>query len=118
MRRKILLITFGLLIAVAAVVAQTPAPEPDTLRDPVKQTDPEPKTLPPDSRYIRDEVIITPQQLPPAVKQTLESGTLYDGWEKSKLYKNKSGSVFIIEITKGDTTRTFHFDKLGRPVKE
>ena len=116
--KKVLLLLFGLITAVAAVVAQTPAPEPDTLRDPVKQTDPEPKTLPPDSRYIDDEVKITPQQLPAAVKQTLESGTSYNGWEKANLYKNKNGSIFIIEITKGDTTRTFHFDKLGRPVKQ
>jgi hypothetical protein len=116
--RKILLIIVGLITAVAAVVAQTPAPEPDTLRDPVKQTDPEPKTLPPNSHYIDDAVKITPQQIPTAVKQTLESGTSYTGWEKASLYKNKSGTVFIIEITKGDTTRTFHFDKLGRPVKE
>lgn len=116
--KKLISVLAGLLITIAAVHAQSPAPEPDTLRDPVKQTDPEGGVLPKDVNYTDDHQKITPKQLPAGVRQTLESGTQYDGWEKASVYKNKSGSVYIVEITKADTTRTFRFDKLGRPVKE
>jgi hypothetical protein len=116
--KKLVAILAGLFITIAAAHAQSPAPEPDTLRDPVKQTDPEGRVLPRDVNYADDHQKITPKQLPAGVLQTLESSTQYDGWEKAFVYKNKSGSVFTIEITRADTTRTYRFDKLGRPVKE
>jgi hypothetical protein len=117
--KKLVSILTGLFITIAAVYAQSPAPEPDTLRDPVKQTDPEGKVSPPEINYTdADHQKITPKQVPAGVRQTLESSPQYEGWEKASLYKNKSGSVFVVEITKADTTRTYRFDKLGRPVKE
>ena len=108
----------ALFIALAAACAQSPAPEPDTLRDPVKQTDPEGKVLPQSSNYAEDHQRITAKQIPAGVRQTLESSPTYEGWEKAALYKHKSGNLYIIEITKADTTKTYRFDKLGRPVKE
>lgn len=115
--KKLASIVAGLFIT-AAVYAQSPAPEPDTLRDPVKQTDPEGRVLPRSSNYTEDYQRITAKQLPPGVRQTLESSPEYEGWERATIHKNKSGNLYIIDITKADTTKTYRFDKLGRPVKE
>lgn len=115
--KKLASIVAGLFIT-AAVYAQSPAPEPDTLRDPVKQTDPEGKVLPRSSNYAEDHQRITAKQLPPEIQRTLEASPEYEGWERATIYKGKSGNLYIIDITKADTTKTYRFDKLGRPVKE
>jgi hypothetical protein len=115
--KKLASILAGLFIT-AAAYAQSPAPEPDTLRDPVKQTDPEGRVLPRSANYAEDHQRITSKQIPAGVRQTLESSPEYEGWERAMIYKNKSGNSYIIEITKADTTKTYRFDKLGRPVKE
>jgi hypothetical protein len=116
--KKLVSILAAAFIAIAAAHAQSPAPEPDTLRDPVKQTDPEGRVLPRDVNYTDDHQRITPKQLPAGVRQTLESSNEYEGWEKALVYKSKNTDVYVIEISKGDTTKTYRFDKLGRPARE
>jgi hypothetical protein len=106
-----------LIIGIAAANAQSPAPEPDTLKE-VKQTDPEAKNLPQDNQYTKDHVKITSGEIPAEVKRTLESGTQFQGWERGTFYKSKSGNLYTLEITKGDTTRTYRFDSSGKPVNE
>jgi hypothetical protein len=115
--KKISIFLCGLLVSLATLYAQTPAPDPDTLRD-VKQTDPEVEHLPSDINYRDGQIKITPAQLPAEVKQTLQSGSEYEGWEKAAVYKSKNNGRYTVEITKADTARIFRFDKLGRPVKE
>jgi hypothetical protein len=99
--------------------AQSPAPEPDTLKE-VKQTDPEAKTLPlpRDANYTKDQLRITSKQIPEEIRRVLNSDTQYEGWEKGSFYKNKSGNLYTLEITKADTTRTYRFDASGKPAKE
>src|SRR5687767_6319291 len=88
--KKSLILLVSILMGMAAANAQSPAPEPDTLKE-VKQTDPEAKNLPHDTHYTKDQVKITSKQIPAGVKRTLESGTQFEGWEKGSFYKNKSG---------------------------
>ena len=118
--KKFALVLAGITIGLtAAVYAQSPAPQPDTLKDPIDQGDPELKVLPRDNaNYAETQIKITPKQIPAAVKQTLESGTQYSGWEKGSLYRDKSGKKFIVEIMKADTTRTYFFDPSGKPLIE
>lgn len=114
---KTLFIFFLLAVTTATLKAQSPVPDPDTLST-VKQTDPEPDALPPGTNYREDAVKITPAQLPPQVQKTLQSGTQYEGWQKGTIYKNKKENEFTVEVTKGDTTKSFKFDPAGRPVNE
>jgi hypothetical protein len=116
--KKLVLILTGIMFSTAALLAQTPVPESDTLKDPVKQTDPEVKVLPQDANYLKDHVKITPKQIPAGVKQMLESSPEYTGWEKAAFYKDKAGTKFTVQITRGDTTRIFHFDPTGKPLIE
>lgn len=119
MKTYLLFFIAVLIAGVAASSAQSPAPEPDTLKE-VKQTDPEPKNIPQedDANYSKDQVRITSKQIPAAVIRTLESDIQYEGWETATIYKNKAGNVFTVEIRNGDTTRTFRFDAAGRPGKD
>ena len=114
--KKLMSILFFLILGVATVHAQEPAPLPDTVGDKVKQGDPEVKNPPPTVNYLSDAVKITSAEIPAAVKRTLQSGTEYAGWERGTVYKDKSGSTYIVEIKEADRTRVFRFDKAGKPV--
>ena len=115
MKKMIILLAAVFSISLAAVRAQTPTPDPDTVSSPVKQTDPEVDVMPREINYAGGMIRITPEQLPKAVKQTLETFTIYDGWQKSKTYKDQEGKLFLVEINEGDRTRIFRFDKNGKP---
>ena len=116
MKKIILTIISALIISVAAVNAQEPTPQLDTVSTPVKEGDPEVKTPPPNVNYLHGMTRITSAEIPAAIKQTLESGSQYAGWERASVYKNKSGKTYVIEIKEADRTRIFRFDKNGKPI--
>jgi hypothetical protein len=110
----VVLITF---ITGATLKAQSPVPDPDTLK-PAKQAVPSPHNLPQKVNYAEDHIKITPEEVPAAVKQTLEAAPIYQGWQKARIFKNRQNGQFVVEITKGDTTKIFHLDQIGRLVNE
>jgi hypothetical protein len=116
MKNVIITLVAIFMIGLAAVNAQEPTPLSDTVKDPVKQGDPEVKNQPLNINYLNGMVKITPKELPAPVKQTLEAGSQYQGWERASLYKNKAGDSFIVEMKEGDRTKIFRFDKTGKPV--
>jgi hypothetical protein len=109
------LLLFG---TVALVNAQSPVPEPDTLKNPVRQTDPVPQTLPADANYTANAIKITSTELPDAVKRSLNDGAEYEGWQKGTAYKTKDGKTYIVEMREADTLRVFRFDKAGKLILE
>lgn len=116
--KTILILLVPLFILCAGKVnAQSPAPEPDTLKE-VKQTDPEAKNLPKNANYTKDQLRISSKQIPEGVRSALNSDTQYEGWEKGSFYKNEAGNLYTLEITKADTTRTYRFHASGKLVKE
>lgn len=62
-----------------------------------------------------DKVTITASQIPPAMLITL-GDPKYKGWDKSKVYRNKSTGEYMIEIKDGTTTRVWYFDKSGKGI--
>jgi hypothetical protein len=113
--KTLILLSMGLVIG-TMVRAQSPVPDPDTLK-PARHI-PYPTNPSDDVNYTKDHVKITPEQIPAAVKQTLESAPIYEGWQKGRIFRHKNNSQYLIEVTKGDTTKTFRLDQLGRPVNE
>jgi hypothetical protein len=68
--------------------------------------------------YREDMVKITADDLPAAVKATLQ-GAEYKGWETSNIFRNPTGEMYIVEITGDDKqVKTFKFDANGRPIEE
>jgi hypothetical protein len=97
--------------------AQQPAPEPDTVRDPVKQIDPEVKQLPENLHYIDESSRVGTEDLPPAIVKALK-GPEYKGWEKSVIYKDKDTEIYTIDIREGGKSRKYRFTKDGERLKD
>jgi hypothetical protein len=115
---KTLALLLSYIAFVAVVNAQTPVPEPDTLKTPVRHSDPTPQTTAPNVDYTRNKIKITSADLPDAIQKTLQSSTQYTGWETADVFKDKAGKEFVIEIHEGDSKRVYRFDKTGRHVLE
>lgn len=104
-----------LFMGVSAVFGQIPTLDPDTV-PPVKEGDPALRQLPPRDDYADDRQRVVPEELPDAVKQTLESSAQYTGWQKALIYRDKKQEEYIVEFTERGKTTTYRFDKEGRPV--
>jgi hypothetical protein len=87
----------------------------------VKQTDPPATAIQPregSDDYKQDQVKIASTEIPKEIQRTLESSVEYAGWERSTVYKNKSGTLFTLEITAADTTKTYRFTADGKPAED
>jgi hypothetical protein len=104
-------------VSMINVYAQQPVAEPDTVRDPVKQIDPEVKQLPDNAHYIDETTRISQDDLPPAIVKVLK-GPEYKGWEKSVIYKDKDTEVYTVDIREGGKSRKYRFTKDGERLKD
>jgi hypothetical protein len=119
MKKLIFLALIILGMASSNTFSQNPVPEPDTLSNPVQEGDPAVRTLPPGLDYVEDDrKRIMPEELPDAVRQTLESGAEYSNWQKAAIYKDKDKEEYLVEFKEADKTTTYRFNKDGRPVLE
>jgi hypothetical protein len=111
MKKLVLFLTASLFAGASALYAQTP--EPDTLRDPIKQGDPELRTLPPQAEYRKDMVIVKRNEIPAVLQKALRDPE-YKGWEKATIYRNSSSTLYLVEIQEPAKTRVYRFDKNGK----
>jgi hypothetical protein len=116
--KTIYLIFFLFSIGIVFAHAQSPVPEPDTLKNQVRQIDPVPQTMPPDANYTANAIKITSAEFPEPVKRSLNDGAEYEGWQKGAAYKSKDGKMFILEMREADTVRVFRFDNTGKLIIE
>lgn len=105
----------ALWLTAGTAFAQNPTPELDTTKNPSRQTDPAVKVQP-SNDYLENHLRIMPQELPEPVKRTLESGTQYSGWQRAVIFRKEDGKEFVVEITEGNKTESFRFDKQGKPL--
>jgi len=59
-----------------------------------------------------DKVLISASKVPSTMLITL-GDPKYIGWDKSRIYKNKSTNEYMIEIKDGTDVRTYYFDQYG-----
>jgi len=69
------------------------------------------------TNYTKDMVKIKATDVPKPVQQALQS-TEYKGWENAALYRSKSSDMYLVEMKDGDKTKTYRFDRNGKPIKE
>jgi hypothetical protein len=107
MKKIILIIAGAFCLSAFALQAQAQdGPKKDTI------------TTQPSQSYRDDMVKITEDDLPAAVRSTLQ-GAEYKGWETSNLYRNSTGEIYMVEITGDDRqVKTYKFDPNGRPIEE
>lgn len=117
--KRLTVITFILmLVSYTSLLAQSPAPEPDTLSIPVQQGDPAIRTLPPRLDYVEDKRRITPEEVPQPVRQTLEGNASMKDWQKAVLFHDENKDEYIVEFTEAGKRTSYRFDKEGRPIIE
>ena len=107
MKKIILIIAGAFCLSAFALQAQAQdGPKKDTI------------STEPSQSYREDMVKITADDLPAAVRSTLQ-GAEYKGWETSTIYRNSTGETYIVEITGDDRqVKTYKFDANGRPIEE
>jgi hypothetical protein len=113
---------FATLVFIAALsvsgLAQNPVPDPDTVQTPVQEGDPTIETLPRGLDYVEKKKKITPEELPDAVKQSLESSAQYTEWQKAAIYHEENKDEYLVEFFTQGRTTTYRFDKDGKPIIE
>lgn len=115
---------------------QTTAPQttvPQLNQPPAQQ----PQTLPSQSQYRPNDMVIIPQdQLPESLRATLR-GDQYQGWEQSKIYQDPSTGEYLLEMETTTTApnntnpnattqdqsgnnslRTYRFDRYGKVIND
>lgn len=117
MNKFVIFFSAMLMLGGTAAMAQSPVAEPDSTRDPIKQGDPAPDNVPSQTSYTKDMVRIKHQDIPVALRKTLSADT-YRGWENANLYKDKAGSVYMLEFQDPLKTRLYKFDRNGKLIKE
>jgi hypothetical protein len=63
----------------------------------------------------KDLVRVEKADVPDALKKTLED-PMYAGWENSTIWRNKSTDEYSVTIISGTTSKTYRFDKNGKPI--
>lgn len=115
--KKVMLTVAGMLfVSVLAVQAQqdtTVVPQRDTTVQPAPQPQPEEG-----STFLRDMTKVQATEIPAPLRQTLQAPE-YKGWDASTstIYTSKSKDLYIVEIFDGTMTKTYRFDKNGKPMK-
>lgn len=119
--KHVIIIISSLLFVLSANIANAQSPAPispsDSVRNPIRQGDPNPQTLPAQAQYTEGMVRIKPSQLPKGLKATLKDET-YKGWNGGNFYRAKDGSGYLLEIQEPIKTRLYRFDKEGKRVAE
>jgi|SRR5688572_2006267 hypothetical protein len=107
MKKIILIIAGAFCLSAFALQAQAQdGPKKDTT------------SIQPSQSYREDMVKITADDLPAAVRSTLQ-GAQYKGWETATIHRNSTGEMYIVEITGDDRqVKTYKFDANGKPIEE
>jgi hypothetical protein len=114
--KQSIFVFLAMMACCLSAFAQQPSPDPDTLKNPVKQIDPEVKQEPADIKYVDEKVRITADELPSVVRDTLRR-LEPSSWEKSVVYRDKKSNTYTVEIRESGNEKTYRFDKNGKRLK-
>jgi hypothetical protein len=113
--KKLMLLCAGFMLAgVIAVNAQSS----DTTARPSKA--PATQPAPQESNQMtqkKDMVKVQTADVPASLRKTL-ADPMYVGWENSTIWRNKTTDEYTVELLSGNTTKTYRFDKSGKPIKD
>ena len=114
--KKIMIIASAMLLGgVVAVQAQdtTSFKKSDTtsLQQPSSQQEP--------SSQLKDMTALKATEIPANLRETLQA-TQYQGWDAStsKIYRNQTSDLYVVQIQDGTMTKTYRFDKNGKPIND
>lgn len=116
---KHIILTAAFLLSAVFCTAQSPVPDQDTIKNPVKQGDPAPQVVPPPANNNQKSMVtIKSSQVPDPVRKKLEHSA-YKGWEKkATIYRNQSSTWYLIEFRENGKVRKYRFDKNGQQLED
>lgn len=102
--KKIMIIAGMLTFGVVAANAQEQKETPTEQQQPSVQ--------------LKDMTVLKSTEIPAALRETLQAAQ-YKGWDAatSKIYRSPDGALYVVQIADGNGTKTFRFDKNGKPVE-
>ena len=113
MKKLMLLCASFMLVGAIAVNAQSS----DTTKRPAKAPTTQPPQQSNQMTQKKDLVKVQTAEVPASLRKTLED-PMYVGWENSTIWRNKTTDEYTIELPSGNTTKTYRFDKTGKPIKD
>jgi len=116
--KKLMMIAAGaLFVGVAAVQAQDTTSYKKTDSTSLQQE--QPTQQQPGSIKLKDMTALQSTEIPATLRETLQ-GAQYKGWDAStsKIYRNQTSDLYVVQIQDGTMTKTYRFDKEGKPIND
>ena len=71
------------------------------------------------STNLKDMTALKSTEIPANLRETLQAPQ-YKGWDASttKIYRNQTSDLYVVQIQDGTMTKTYRFDKDGKPIND
>ena len=71
------------------------------------------------STQLKDMTALKSTEIPASLRETLQAPQ-YKGWDdaNSKIYRNQTSDLYVVQIQDGTMTKTYRFDKNGKPIND
>lgn len=71
------------------------------------------------STQLKDMTVLKSTEIPANLRETLQAPQ-YSGWDSStsKIYRNQTSDLYVVQIQDGTMTKTYRFDKNGKPIND
>jgi hypothetical protein len=71
------------------------------------------------SSQLKDMTTLKSTEIPANLRETLQAPQ-YKGWDAStsKIYRNQTSDLYVVQIQDGTMTKTYRFDKEGKPIND
>jgi hypothetical protein len=117
MKKVIMIVAGALFVSVVAVQAQDTTSFKRTDSTNVSQE--QQPTQQPGSIQLRDMTVLQSTEVPATLRETLQADQ-YKGWDEatSKIYRNQTSDLYVVQIQDGTMTKTYRFDKDGKPIND
>lgn len=118
MKKLIMIAAGALFMGTVAVQAQ----DSTSLKksDPIlEEQQPTQADQQPGSTKLKDMTALKSTEIPATLRETLQAPT-YKGWDASttKIYRNQTSDLYVVQIQDGTMTKTYRFDKEGKPIND
>ncbi len=71
------------------------------------------------SAQLKDMTALKSTEIPANLRESLQAPQ-YTGWDAStsKIYRNQTSDLYVVQIQDGTMTKTYRFDKNGKAINE
>lgn len=113
--KKLVMIVAGMLfVSVVAVQAQEEKKDSTSVTQQQQPTEQQPGSI-----KLKDMTVLQSTEIPATLRETLQAPQ-YKGWDAatSKIYRNQTSDLYVVQIQDGTMTKTYRFDKEGKPIND